>query len=77
MIIHVHRVYLLYFPERKKIFVNDLGSPERKVFQHTIVNKNNFFKKLVNIILGVSENLVNILGGLRKWPDMITLRHKS
>ena len=43
MITHVHRVYHIYFPERKKIFVNELGSLERKVFQHTIVNKKQFF----------------------------------
>ena len=45
MITHVHRVYLLYFPERKRIFVNELRSLERKVFQHTIVNKKHFFEK--------------------------------
>ena len=73
MITHVHRVYLLYFPERKKIFVNELGSLERKVFQqlHTIVNKKQFKKKLVNIILGVSENLFNIFGVFKKFGQHI------
>ena len=53
------------------------------MFQNTIVNeKQNLLKKLMNIILGVSKNLVNIFGvfekfgqhiwGLRKWPYMIT-----
>ena len=82
MITHAHRVYLLYFPERKKIFVNELGSLERKVFQHTVVNKKHFLKKLVNNFLrflkiwspylGSLKNLVNIFRGLRKWSDMIT-----
>ena len=73
MITHVHRVYLLYFPERKKIFVNELGSLERKVFQHTIVNKKQFkknigqhnfwgFLKICSTYLGSLKNLVNIFG---------------
>ena len=32
--------------ERKKIFVNELGSLDRKVFQNTVVNKKQFFKKI-------------------------------
>ena len=84
MITHVHRAYLLYFPGRKKIFENELGSLERKVFQHTIVNKKQFFKKklsqhnfwgflkICSTYLLSLKNLVNIFGGLRKWPDMIT-----
>ena len=60
--------------ERKKIFVNELGSLEleRKVFQNTIVNKKQFLKKLVNIILGwVSKNLVNIFGVFEKFGQHI------
>ena len=37
--------------ERKKIFVNELGSLERKVFQNTIPNKKQL-EKLVSIIFG-------------------------
>ena len=32
--------------ERKKTFVNELGSLETKVFQNTIANKKQFFKKI-------------------------------
>ena len=68
--------------ERKKIFVNELGSLERKVFQNTIANKkqlkkkgqHNFwgFLKIWSTYLGSLKNLVNTFGGLRKWPDIIT-----
>ena len=57
--------------ERKEGFVSELGSLERKVFQNTVVNKKHFFKKLTNIILGVSENLVNIFGVFEKFGQHI------
>ena len=51
----------------KKIFVNELGCLERKVFQNTIVNKKQFLKKVgEHNFLGCSENLVNIFGVFEK-----------
>ena len=41
------------------------------MFQHTIVNKKELKKKLVNIIFGVSENLVNIFGVFEKFGQHI------
>ena len=84
MITHVYRIYLLYFPERKTIFVNELMSLERKVFQYTIVNKKQFsikkngqhdsleFLKIWSIYFGVFEKFYEHIWGLRKWHDMVT-----
>ena len=69
--------------DTKKISVNELGSLERKVFQNTVVNKKQIFKKIDqhnfggflkiwSTYLGSLKNLVKIFGGLTKWPDMIT-----
>ena len=64
--------------ERKKIFVNELGSLKTKMFQNTIVNKKQFFSfkigqqnfagflKIWSTYLGSLKNLVNIFGSLRK-----------
>ena len=41
------------------------------MFQNVIVNKNQILKKLVNIILGVSENLVNIFGVFEQFGQHI------
>ena len=72
MITLVHRVYLLYFPERKKIFVNELGSLERKVFQHTIVNKNQFFLKIgQHNFWGFLKICSPYLGSLKKFGQHI------
>ena len=58
--------------ETKKIFVNELGSLDRKVFQNTIVNKRQIFKKIdQRKFWGASENLVNIFGVFEKFGQNI------
>ena len=57
--------------ERKKIFVNELRLLREKCSKTLLSIKSNFLKKLVNISLGVSENLVNIFGVFEKFGQNI------
>ena len=60
------------FLRERRFFLNELSSLERKVFQHTIVNKKQFLKKIgQHIFWEVSENLVNIFGVLEKFGQHI------
>ena len=59
----------LYFPERTKIFVNELGSLERKVFQNIIVNKWQFFFKIGQYIWGLWKIWSTYLG---VWENGLT-----